>query len=67
MPGSTTTASSDLAVADQVAEVDHLAGERVASGRIAAREKLAEVELFVLSVCHGQIDRDYPERVTCRP
>ncbi len=42
-------------VADQVAEVDHLAGERVLVAEIAAREELAEVEPFfvVLSVCHG--------------
>ena len=33
-----------LAVADQVDEVDHLPGQRVAAGDVAPREELAEVE-----------------------
>ena len=39
-----------LAVADEVHEVDHLAGDRVVGGEVAAGEQLAEVQAIV---AHG--------------
>ena len=59
-----------LAVADQVDEVDHLAGHRVGPGEVPPGEQLAEVEAVV---GHGQRTRTArqgalpPLRVTPRP
>ena len=45
-------ALAGVAVADGVDEVDHLLGDRVVDGEVAAGQELAEVEPIVGVVCH---------------
>ena len=52
-----------LAVADEVDEVDHLVGDLVVGGEVAAGEQLAEVEAIV---GHRRIVGRVPQRPTGR-
>ena len=56
-----------LAVADEVREVDHLPGDRVVGGEVAAGEQLAEVQAIVRS-WWGSVECAFdPPSVPCRP